>query len=117
MRSKHKRSAAKTRSSKVEVKPYVPLRKHTSPLVDGKRDSKDAKEHCEDCKWEGNQNSCLGGEREIQDQHAQTEQIRTQENSEESIHPGPVQTMSELSEQAAVDPTSDETEIEAEVLQ
>ncbi len=116
MRSKHKRSVAKTRSSKVEAKVNVPLRKHTITFVYGKRNEKDAQEHSEDCKREGNQDSCPGGERQDQEKHSQVESLRDTENPEKSVHPGPVQALPELSEQTAVVQTSDETEIEAEVL-
>jgi hypothetical protein len=116
MKSKHKRSVAKTRSSKVEAKPYVPLRKHTSPLLDEQWQSNHAQEHCQDCQRTGDEDSCLGGEWQDQKEHKEIEQIRDTENPEQSVHPGPVQAVSELSEQTAVVQTSDETEIVAEVL-
>lgn len=115
MKSKHRKTVPKTRSHKVEKKPYVPIRKHTSSHVQSEWKEPDKEKHCEDTQREGNQDSHQDRGWKSEEEHAQIEPIRNTENSEKSIHPGPVQTLSEMCE-CADDKTSGETEIEAEEL-
>jgi len=118
MRSKHKCQIKKTRGHKVEKRPYVPLLKHTGSLVHGEWEEKDKSQFGEHSQRQGNQDSHHQGGEENKKEHTQTEQVRNTENSEKSIHPGPVQTMSDMSESATADDQAyDKTEIEAEELQ
>ena len=118
MRSKHKCQIKKTRGHRVEKRPHVPLLKHTSPLHDGERKEEDQSQLGQYSQWQGDQDSHHKGGEEDAKEHTQTELIRNTENSEKSIHPGPVQTLSDMSESAtADDQASDKTEIEAEELQ
>lgn len=116
IKTKQKKSIPKTRGHKVEKKPYVPLRKHTSSQQSGKRQTTDQEKHSQDQQREGDQVGCCGGERKDEEKHQEVVQCRDTENSTESIHPGPVQTLSALSEQAAVHAPSETPLIEAEEL-
>ena len=120
MRSKHKCQIKKTRGHKVEKKPHVPLFKHSSSLHDSERKEEDQSQLGEHSQWKGDKDSNDKGGKENTKEHAQVEQVRNTENSEKSIHPGPVQTLPNMSESdtfAADDETYDKTEIEAEQLQ
>jgi len=117
MKTKHKKPIPKTRGHKVERKPYVPIRKLTNAQQHGQRDTKDKDEHCEDSQREGDQDSHHEGERKDQEEHTQVEPNRATENSEKSVHPGPVQALPELYKWCADDTETTETGIEAEELQ
>ena len=120
MRSKHKCQIKKTRGHKVEKRPHVPLLKHTGSLLHGEREEKDKSQLGEHPQRQGNQDSDNQGGEENKKEHSQAEQVRNTENSEKSIHPGPVQTVPHMSQSdtlAADDETYDKTEIEAEELQ
>ena len=120
MRSKHKCQIKKTRGHKVEKRPHVPLLKHTGSLHPGEREEKDKSQLSEHPQRQGNQDSDNQGGEENKKEHSQAEQVRNTENSEKSIHPGPVQTVPHMSQSdtlAADDETYDKTEIEAEELQ
>ena len=120
MRSKHKCQIKKTRGHKVEKRPHVPLLKHAGSLLHGEREEKDKSQLSEHPQRKGNQDSDYQGRKENTEEHPQAEQIRNTENSEKSIHPGPVQTLPDLSQSdtfTADDTASDKTEIEAEELQ
>ena len=116
MKTKHRKSVPKTRSHKVEKRPYVPIRKHTTPEQPRKREATDTEEHCEDTKRKGEQDSDSGEGRKDKEEHAQIEQSGNTENSEKSVHPGPLQALPELYKWCADDTEAGETEIEAEEL-
>ena len=116
MKTKHKKPIPKTRGHKVERKPYVPIRKLTNAQQHGQRDTKDKDEHCKDSQREGDQDSHHEGERKDQEEHTQVEPSRATENSEKSVHPGPLQTVPGLPEQTAAHTETDETQIESEEL-
>jgi hypothetical protein len=117
MRSKHKCQIKKTRGHRVEKRPHVPLLKHTGSLHDGEWKEEDQSQLGHGPQWQGDQDSHNQGGEEDTKEHAQVESVRNTENSEKSIHPGPVQTLPDMSEQSADDQTLDKTEIEAEELQ
>jgi hypothetical protein len=116
MKTKHRKTIPKTRGHRVEKKQNVHLRKHTSPKQHDKRETNDEDQHGQDSKREGNKDGCPGGEREDTKKHTQVEQSGNSENSEESVHPGLIQTLPDMLEQSAVHETSDKTEIEAEEI-
>jgi hypothetical protein len=115
IKRKHRKTVPKTRGHKVEKKPYVPLRKHTSSQQHERRDPADSHEHSENSEREGNQDSNLEGGREDKEEYTQIEQGRTTENPEESVHPGPLQALPEMYK-CADDTQTSETSIEAEEL-
>lgn len=116
MKTKHRKVVPKTRSHKVEVKRNVSILQHPISRDNEKRKEASKKEHCEDSEREGDKDGCSEGEREDTEECSQVEQSRDTENSEKSVHPGPIQTVSGLPESAAVTPKSDETQIESEEL-
>lgn len=113
MRSKLKK-IQKTRGHKVEKK-HVPLFKHTSSFHDGERKKEDESQCCKHTERKGNQDSDNKRGKENQKEHTSSEQERNDQDSKESIHPGPVQTLPRLPEHAYGDDTQEET-IEAEQL-
>jgi hypothetical protein len=115
IRSK-KKVVLKTRGHKVEKKRYVPLRKHTGSQHTEERLPSDTDKHSQDSEWKGDQDGHDSGTRHHTEEQTHVEQIRDEKDSTESVHPGPLQTVSELLEQTAVVQTSDKEEIEAEVL-
>lgn len=117
MRSKHKHHIKKTRGHKVEKRPYVPLLKHTSSQLIGERKEADEGQLGEHQKREGDQDCHDQGGKQDTQELTQVEQVRNTENSEKSVHPGPVQTVFDLPEGCADDTQAIETEIESEVLQ
>lgn len=117
IRSKHKKLIKKTRGHKVEHKPYVSILKHATTDSDGERKETDKSQLGDNQEREGDKDSSLEGEWKDPKEHTQAEQSGTTENSEESVHPGPVQTVSHMSESTASPETSDKTEIESEKLQ
>ncbi len=121
MKTRQKRLIPKTRRhlSKNTVEDGIQLRKHTDSQLDGERKKTDESQHRENQEREGNQGSQGGGKREDTQKQTQLEQSRDQQNTEESVHPGTLQTLHPMSEQSisACDPQTDKTEIEAEVLQ
>lgn len=124
IQSKH-RKIKKTRGHKVERRPYVSILKHTIPYIHGEREETDESQLGDDSKRQGHQDSCDKGKGENTEEHTQVEQVRDTENSEKSVHPGPVQTVHHMSEpapatlesQTACDTETEETHIEAELLQ
>jgi hypothetical protein len=116
MRSKQKKTIPKTRGHRIGKKNHVPIFKHTGPQRDGERSSENQKEHCEHQGEEGDQNSGDTGAWEDTKEYTQIESNRNTENSEKPVHPGPLQTVSELSKQTALHQTSDNAEIESEEL-
>jgi hypothetical protein len=116
IQSKHRKLIKKTRGHKVERKPYVSILKHPVSHIHGGREEENKNEFCDNSQREGDQDSHDKGKGEDKKEHTQVEQIRDTENSEKSVHPGPVQTVPDLSQQAAYDQTPDKTEIEAELL-
>lgn len=117
MKTKHRKAVPKTRSHKVEKKPYVPIRKHTIPQQPSERETTDQKEHCQDKERQGNQDSRSDDGRKDKEEHPQVDPGRNTENSEKSVHPGPVQALPELYKWCADDTEAAETSIEAEELQ
>lgn len=116
MKTKQRKSVPKTRGHKVDKKPYVPIRKHTGAQRHCEREGTNTEECSKDSKREGEQDSHSGEGRQNKEKHAQVEPIRNTENSEKSIHPGPVQTLPEMHKWCADDTETAETEIEAEEL-
>ena len=116
IQSKHRKLIKKTRGHKVERKPYVSILKHAVSHIGGEWKETDKSQLGEHSEREGNQDSHDKGKGKDEEEHTQVEQIRNTENSEKSVHPGPVQTVPDMSQQAAYDQTPDKTEIEAEVL-
>jgi hypothetical protein len=116
MRSKQKKTIPKTRGHRVGKKPHVPIFKHTSPQRDGERKTEDKKEHSEHQERQGNQDSGDQGTWKDTKEYTQIESGRNTENSEKPVHPGPLQTVLELSKQTALHETSDNAEIESEEL-
>lgn len=122
MKTKHRKTIPKTRGHKVEKKQHVQLPKLSNPKRHDERQEGDKNEHCESEEWKGGEDSCYQGERKDTEKHTQIDQRGDTEDSEESIHPGLIQTLPRLPEQAtiaktsAVDETSDKKEIEAEEL-
>jgi hypothetical protein len=116
MKSKHRKLVSKTRNHKVEKRPNVRIRKHTIPQQSCEWQTTDTQECCENQEWQGNQD-CHSDERwKTEEKHTQTQQSRNTENSEKSVHPGPVQTVPEMYKRCADDTETTETEIEAEEL-
>lgn len=111
IRSKKKR-IVKTRSSK-RVENGVPVQQHTSTRSHREWEKEREKEQCTDCKWKGDQDS--GGDRKWDDsqEHKEAVQRGNQEDSEQSVHPGSLQELCELSELAVTDITN-ETELQEE---
>ena len=120
MKTKHRKTIPKTRGHRVEKKQYVQLRKHSNPKQQDERQGSDKNEHCKGEERKGCEDSSLEREREDTKKHTQIDQRGDTEDSEESIHPGLIQTLSRLPEQTetttAVHETSDKKEIEAEEL-
>jgi hypothetical protein len=117
IRSKQKKLIKKTRGHKVERKPYVSILKHATAHSDGKREETD-KSQLSDCQErEGDKDGSLEGEWKDPQEHTQAIESGNTENSEESVHPGPIQTLSNMPESTASSETSDKTEIESEQLQ
>ena len=116
MRTKHRRSVPKTRSHRVEKKADVSVRKHTISHVNRKWKEANEEECCQDTKREGDKDGDSGSGRKDKEKCSQIEQIGDQQDSKESVHPGPIQAVPGLSEQSAYDQTSEQTEIEAEEL-
>lgn len=119
MKTKQRKAVPKTRGHKVEKRPYVPIRKLTSSQRLRERQGANTEEYSQDSERKGEQDSDSGEGRENKEKHAQVEPIRDTENSEKSVHPGPVQTVHHMSEQpqTACDTETEETHIEAELLQ
>ena len=115
MKTKQKKSLPKTRGHKVEKK-YVPIRKYTGSQCLCERQGTDTEKYSQDSKRKGIEDSHTGQGRENKEEHPQIEQGRNTENSEKSVHPGPIQTVSELYKGCADDTEAAETAIEAEEL-
>ena len=115
MKSKHKK-IIKTRSHKVEGKRNVQLLQHTKSRNDEEWKDTDTQECRENSERKGNKDSGFDGKWQDAQECPQVNQGGGSENSEKSIHPGPIQALSGLPESAAVSPTSDETQIESEEL-
>jgi hypothetical protein len=116
IKTKQKRTIPKTRSHRVETKPYVPLREHTGSHESSERQAADKEKQCEDPKREGDQISCLDGEWQNKEECEKAQSEGNTENSTESIHPGPIQTVYTLSPDSADDKTYEETRVESEVI-
>ncbi len=121
MKTRQKRLIPQTRRqmSKNTVENGIPLRKHTDSQLHGEREKTDKSQHGKNQQREGNQGSQDHGKREDAQKQTQVESIGNKENTEESVHPGTLQTLHPMSEQSisACDTQTDKTEIEAEVLQ
>lgn len=115
IRSK-KKVVSKTRGHKIEKKRYVPLRKHTGPQHNEGRKNGLKDQYSEDSQRKGDEDGSDSGKREDTEEQTHVEQVGSKEDSAESVHPGPLQTVPDLLEQTAVVQTSDKEEIEAEVL-
>ncbi len=116
MKSKHKKSIPKTRGHKVEKRSHVPIRKYPVSYVQGGRQETDTQEYSENSQREGGQDGCPDDGRQSQEEHTQIEPLRDTENSEKSVHPGPLQTVFDMHNQGADDQTYANAEIEAEEL-
>lgn len=116
MKTKQRKTIPKTRGHRVEKKPYVPLRERTDAQQSGQRETSDKKENSQDQKREGHQISLGGGRREVQKEYVQVESSGNTENSEQSIHPGPIQTLSALPGETACDTAYETPLVEAEEI-
>lgn len=117
MRSKHKhKSIGKTRGHRVEKRKHVQLLQHTGPQHDGKREGEDENQHGGGTQGEGHQDCDSSAKWEDTQINQEAEQIRDRKDSKESIHPGPLQTVSDMSEQTADYQKQDKEGIEAEEL-
>ena len=116
IKSKHKKTVPKTRGHKLERKRYVPLRKHTDAQHSEGRETSCPDQHSDHSERKGDQDCVNSGARQDAEECTQVEQLRDAQDSEESVHPGPVQTVLNMPEQTAVVQTSDKEEIEAEEL-
>jgi hypothetical protein len=117
MRSKHKhKSIGKTRGHRVEKKRHVQLLQHTGPQHDEKWEGEDENQHSGSAQGQGNQDSDSSGKREDTQINEEAEQIRDKKDPNESIHPGPFQTVSDMPEQTADYQKQDKEGIEAEEL-
>ena len=115
MRSKHK-TIGKTRGHRVEKKRNVQLFHYTNSQYDGEREGTDKNKHSPGAQGEGDQNSDSQGKREDTEINEEAEQIRNTEDSKESVHPGPLQTLSHVLESTADYEKQDKEGIEAEEL-
>lgn len=116
MRSKHKRAPGKTRGHRVEKKRNVQLLQHTSSQHDSQRERTDEDKHGGGTQGQGDQDSDSQGKWQDTQINEEAEQIRDSEDSKESIHPGPLQTMSHMPESTADYQKQDKEGIEAEEL-
>ena len=117
MRSKHKhKSIGKTRGHRVEKKNHVQLLKHTGPQHDEKWEGNNKDQHSRGTEGQGNQDCDSPRKREDTQIDEEAEQFRDKKDSKESIHPGPLQTLSNMSEQTADYQNQDKEGIEAEEL-
>lgn len=116
MKTKHRKSVAKTRSHRVEKGADVSIRKHTISCINRKWKEENEKEYREDQERKGDKDGDPGAREEDKEEYSQIEQNRDIPDSKESVHPGLVQAVPGLSEQSADDQEGDQTEIEAEVL-
>jgi hypothetical protein len=116
IQSKNRKIIKKTRGHKVERRPYVSILKHSVSHVAGEWKETDKSQLGEHSERQGDEDSHDKGEWKNEEELSSPQQIRNTENSEKSVHPGPVQTMPDLPEQAAYDQASDKKEIEAELL-
>ncbi len=113
IKTRQKRIIPKTHRHRVED---VPIHKHPIPQLSSERKKADKGQYSEDSKREGNQGGHDQGKREDTKEPTPLKSIGNQEDTKESVHPGTLQEVQQLSEQYAFHETSDKTEIEAEEL-
>jgi hypothetical protein len=101
IKSKRKR-ILKTRCSKpsTKVENGISIQQHTSPRSSEERSFCDEKEHSEHKQWKGDKISGDHGKREDEKECQEVEQCGNQEDSTESVHPGSLPELSQLSEDA-----------------
>jgi hypothetical protein len=102
----------KTRSRK-SVENGVSIQQHTGSRSDGKWSAKDQTELGGDCEWKGNKDSGVDRERKDSQEHKELVNCGNEEDSAESVYPGSLQELHELSELAVADITN-ETELQEE---
>lgn len=101
IKSKKKR-ILKTRYSKpsAKVENGISIQQHTSPRTPGEWSSCDQKEHSEHNQWKGDKDSGDHGKWEDTEECQEIEQCGNQEDSTESVYPGSLQELQQLSEDA-----------------
>lgn len=102
----------KTRYRK-RVENGVSIQQHSSSRSDGKRSTEGQKEQCGDCERKGDKDSRGDREREDTQEHQEANSCGNEEDSAESVYPGSLQELHELSELAVADITN-ETELQEE---
>ncbi len=103
-----KKRVLKTRYRK-RLENGVSIQQHSGSRSDGKWPEKGQKELCRDCEWKGNQDSGNHGKREDSEEHKEAQCVGNQKDSTESVYPGSLQELHELSElqDAVVDITNE----------
>ena len=107
-----KKRIVKTRYVK-KVENAVSIQQQSSSRSDGKWSAQDQKEYSGDFQWEGNKDGGNHGKREDSQKHKEAECGGNQKDSTESVYPGSLQELHELSELAVTDITN-ETELKEE---
>ena len=102
----------KTRYTK-KVENGVSIQQHSSSRGHGKRKKETEKEYCGDCERQGDKDSGTDGKWKDAQEHQETVNCGNEEDSAESVYPGSLQELYELSELAVVDITN-ETELQEE---
>lgn len=116
MRGK-KRHHLKTRSTKKLENLHVPVLQQTDALFNQAGKEKSEDKHCQDSEWKGGEDSPPKRRWKDTEEHTQVIQERDCTDTKESLYPGTVCQMRELSEKAdASDEKDAETQIEAEVI-
>jgi hypothetical protein len=116
MKTKQRKTIPKTRSHRVEKKPYVPLRECSDAQQYEGRKETNTEKCSDDQKREGDQSCLSGGGRKNKEECEEAQPAGNTENSEESIHPGPLQTLHQLHPQCAGDEKAEKTLVEAEEI-
>jgi hypothetical protein len=116
MRGK-KRHHLKTRSWKKLEGLHVPVLQQANAFHDETRKETYENQSCQDSKWEGGEDSPPKRRWKDTEKHTQVVQERNGSNPKESLYPGTVCQMRDLSEKADASTETDaETQIEAEVI-
>jgi len=101
MKSKKKR-ILKTRCSKpsIKVENGISIQQHTSPRTPEERSPRDEEKHSKHNQWKGDKDSGDHGKWEDTEECQEIEQCGNQEDSTESVHPGSLPELQQLSEDA-----------------
>jgi len=107
-----KKRILKTRSGK-RVENGLPIQQFTGSRSARERCSQSKKEHSRDSQWKGNEDSGNHGKWEDSEKHQEAESLGDEKNSEQSVYPGSLQELHELSEHAVTE-IPNETEFKEE---